>query len=307
MKAGGISLKPFEDTTPLLEDKRALRERADRDGFLYFKNRLPSDLVEKLREQILEVLVAHDLLDRSVPVSDARVNMAAAKRAESFCGSGVSRAAYLGIQKLELFHTLPHHPALLDLYRALLDAEVFVHPRHIGRVMVPGPAYRATPAHQDFIHVQGSRQTWTAWLPVGDCPVERGGLAILKGSHREGILHVAKAEGAGDLEAILCDSDLEWIGGDYSCGDVVTFLSTTVHKAVPAEDRGHVRLSCDFRYQPATDPIHEASLLPHCELAGWEEIYAGWKHADFQYYWRRHQPRLSPWDESIRWQKEKIC
>lgn len=303
----GISLQPFSDATSLLPDGDALRQRAADDGFLYFRNLLPVDLVERLRREILQVLSQHGLLDPGAPLQEARANRGAGQRMESFCGSGVSQEAYLGIQKLELFHALPHHPLLLDLFRALFESEVFVHPRHIGRVMIPGPAYRPTPAHQDFIHVQGARQTWTAWLPIGDCPLERGGLAVLRGSHRKGIISVAKAEGAGDLEAILCDSDLEWVGGEYAQGDIITFLSTTVHKAIPATDAEHVRLSCDFRYQPIADPIHEHSLFPHCKLASWDEIYSGWSHPEFQYYWRRNQPRLSPWDESIRWQKEKIC
>ena len=44
------------------------------------------------------------------------------------------------------------------------------------------------PPHQDFIHIQGSPNVWTAWLPLGDCAHDLGGLSLLVGSHKLGVL-----------------------------------------------------------------------------------------------------------------------
>ena len=46
----------FVDSTPLLADPAALRARADEDGYLFFKRRLPADEVLALRAELLAVV-----------------------------------------------------------------------------------------------------------------------------------------------------------------------------------------------------------------------------------------------------------
>ncbi len=55
------------------------------------------------------------------------------------------------------------------------------------------------------------------------------------------------------------------------------------------------------------EEIEEKSLRPHCEVLHWEDIYSDWLHDDLKYYWKRNRLTFSQWDESIRWQKERIC
>ena len=78
-------------------------------------------------------------------------------------------------------------------------------PLSIARVMVPGTTFEPTPAHQDFIHIQGTKNVWTSWFPLGDCPVELGALTVLVGSQADGLLTYHAARGGG-LEAYICDS-----------------------------------------------------------------------------------------------------
>jgi ectoine hydroxylase-related dioxygenase (phytanoyl-CoA dioxygenase family) len=163
-----------------------------------------------------------------------------------------------------------------------------------------------TPPHQDFIHIQGASETWTCWFPVGDCPREMGSLTVLRGSHRHGVVAVAPAKGAGNLASILCPNEIDWVEGDFEAGDVLTFTSCTVHRALRSRHRERIRLSCDVRYQPIDAEIHEASLKPHGEYT-WEELYEGWRNPDVQYYWKKHDLRMSAWDPSLHWQKERIC
>ena len=124
-----------------------------------------------------------------------------------------------------------------------------------------------TPIHQDFIHIQGTRNVWTAWIPFGNIRGSLGGLAVLKGSHKQGVLAVTAAAGAGGLESILCNIDLPWVEHDYEIGDVLTFHSCTVHKSLPNLMGNRVRLSCDYRYQPGDEDLEEKSLKPHMQLA----------------------------------------
>jgi hypothetical protein len=297
----------FEDATPLLSSPEALRAQADRDGYLFFQKLLPADVVLDLRRQILQVSDQFGWLRKDVDLMDGLANPDAVADLESWGGTGVSEAGYLAIQKLELFHRLPHHPKLIRMYETLFGKAVFPHPRNIARLMVPSRAAVPTPIHQDFIHIQGTRNVWTAWIPFGDIPRALGGLAVLKGSHKQGVLAVTAATGAGGLESILCNIDLPWVEHDYEIGDVLTFHSCAVHKSLPNLMGNRVRLSCDYRYQPGDEDLEEKSLKPHMQLADWSELYAGWPDSDLKYYWSKHDLVLSPWDETLRWQKERIC
>lgn len=301
----------FLDSSDLIGNPTALRERADEHGYLFFRGLLPADAVEDLRRRFLEILDRHGWLDREhdlmagVADPDAYNNTPAEDI--EFCGVGVTPAIYAEVQRLRQFHELAHYPRLLAVYRDLFGAEVFPHPRNIARLMVSGDRSRPTPPHQDFIHIQGTPNVWTAWFPLGDCSRDLGGLTVLDRSHHDGVLSYKRAAGAGGLEAYLCELDLMWAEGDFRAGDVLTFSSHTVHRALPNQHPELVRLSCDFRYQPRHEEINDASLRVHCNLMSWEEVYADWPDGGIQWYWRDIDFRYSPWDEEVRWQKDKIC
>jgi hypothetical protein len=306
---GQITRSLFLDSTPLLADPAALRARAGQDGYLFFKQLLPKEPLLELRRQMLEICAQRGWLARDRDLMDGVLDAEALERIsdeDMRADIGVSHEAYRAVQKLELFHTIPHHPNLLSLYLALLGEEVLPHPRHIARMITCHRNVHSTPPHQDYIHIQGTPKTWTCWFPVGDCPREMGGLTVLRGSHRNGVVAVAPAQGAGNLASILCPHEIDWVEGDFSLGDVLTFTSCTVHRALRSRHRDHIRLSCDVRYQAAGEEIQEGSLKPHGNYE-WEDIYAGWRNQAVQYYWKKHDLRLSAWDPSLHWQKERIC
>jgi ectoine hydroxylase-related dioxygenase (phytanoyl-CoA dioxygenase family) len=184
---------------------------------------------------------------------------------------------------------------------------VLPHARNIARIMIPSERSVAAPPHQDFIHVQGTPRTWTAWFPLADCPIEFGALSVLVGSQREGMLSYRPGDGAGGLEAFLCDLDYPWAVGDFVAGDVLTFSSETVHRALPNQFADRIRLSFDYRYQPADADIEERSLQVHCNVDSWESIYAGWDDQSLAYFWHDHDLHLREWNEAIRWQQDRIC
>ncbi|WP_372637491.1 phytanoyl-CoA dioxygenase family protein [Cohnella sp.] len=302
----------FPDSSPLLGLSEALRERADQDGMLFFKGLIPQETVLALRQDVLSILESRGLTDSRHALIDGMADVEAVNRIPDeeirWNGVGVTHDIYLAIQKLESFHALAHQEKLLSMYRELFGCEVFPHPRNIARVMLPHRDTKVTPSHQDFLHIQGETETWTAWIPLGDVPRRLGGLAVLKGSHKAGLLGVTEAPGAGGLESILCGLDYEWQTIDYEAGDVLTFNSLTVHKSMPNQVPGHIRLSCDYRYQALRSGavIEPRSLLPHGPFA-WEELYEGWERKELQRYWENVGFSYSEFDESIRWQKEKIC
>ena len=50
------------------------------------------------------------------------------------------------------------------------------------RAVSPGPA---TPPHMDVVYMgRGTKNLFTSWTPLGDVPLEMGGLIILENSHK---------------------------------------------------------------------------------------------------------------------------
>ncbi|HLL90069.1 MAG TPA: phytanoyl-CoA dioxygenase family protein [Tepidisphaeraceae bacterium] len=301
----------FVDSTPLLTDAPALRARAERDGFLFFRGLLPAAYVLEVRADLLGVVDRHGWRAPGQGPLGGRLDVDAVNRAvaaELRTDIGVTQEMYDDTQRLESVHRLPHHPNLLALYRTLFGdgRDVLVHPRHIVRMVTPHRGMVPTPVHQDFPLIQGTGNTWTCWFPAGDCPREMGGLTVLRGSHSHGYLPIQPAEGAGGIAAQLCPGEADWVSCDYRAGDVLTFPSFTVHKALPCRVPDQIRLSLDVRYQPADEVVEEKSLLPHCGLT-WEQIYAGWQRDDIKYYWKRLPLRLTPWDPQFLQPGRRIC
>ncbi len=297
------------DSLPLLGDAKGLRERAVGDGFLFFRGLLPRTDVMALRKDLLTVVERHGWRQPGQDDLGGALDLEAINRVpegEMRMDIGVSALAYDDVQRLEALHAFPHHPRLMDLYRGIFGEKVLLHPRHIVRMVTGHRSMSPTPPHQDFPLIQGTANTWTCWIPVGDCPREMGGLAVLRRSHRNGCLPIQAAAGAGGMAVQLCPGEADWVSTDYAAGDVLTFPSHTVHRALRSRRPGDIRLSLDVRYQPASESIEEKSLLPHCGLT-WEDIYKGWKSDAHKYYWRGFEPRLSPWDSSLHQPGRRIC
>ena len=300
------------DSTELLTDPVALQKRAGEEGYLYFKRFLPAEYVMELRGDILAVM---DTYGWRLPgqgrfgglVDHAKIDAIPDVEIESW---GTGEACYRDVQKLQSFHRFPHHPKLLALYRSLFGGEVLVHPRNIARMILPHPSNFPTPQHQDFPHIQGTARTWTCWIPMGDCPRELGGLTLLRGSYKAGYMPVraAKGAGGGGSAAQLCPWESQWVEGDYEAGDILTFHSMTVHKALKSKFKDRLRLSLDVRYQPLDEPVEKASLGLHFKEMTWEEVYKDWKSDDLKYYWENLPLKMaSPWDGAYLQAGRRIC
>jgi len=282
-------VETFDDSTEILNDANALHTRANEAGYLFFRGLLPRGAVLAVRRELMKIARAHHLLK---PDTDPLLGIA---REGLVCYEGCDewRKWYVDMQQSRLFHALPHHPRLLDLFGKVFDEPALVHARNICRLVSPGTTQFTTPAHQDHIHIKGTPDTWTAWIPIGDCPAELGGLAVLPNSHRSGLLETRAAYGPGGV-GVDVPADKPWKITDYRCGDVVVFHSLTVHQGRDNRSVDRLRLSFDVRYQPMSHPVDPSSMEPHWPTLGltWPKIYARWPADDpLRYYWKRQPLR----------------
>lgn len=283
---------PMRDSNGLLGDPDALRERFDEDSYLYFKDVLDRDKVIELRKRMLRTLADRGWI-RKAPYLMRGVALAPPVRE----GDEDFFAAYDDVQRLEEFHTFAHDEALVGIMRQVLGESAFPHPLKIARLGFPAHYEVSTPPHQDYPNNQGTLNLTAAWIPVGDCPTELGGLAVLRGSHHHGLLNLDTDLGAGNRKAVLPEKLLEdyrWVTTDYSAGDVLLFRALTVHAALHNTSEFFMRLSVDFRYQLEGEELTEICLHPHFERLSWDDIYAGWKSKDHQYYWNDLDYRVVP-------------
>jgi ectoine hydroxylase-related dioxygenase (phytanoyl-CoA dioxygenase family) len=177
-------------------------------------------------------------------------------------------AVYRKILKTPSFHDFPTHPALMSVSQKLLQSEPFVHPRRIGRVTFPQYTVATTPPHQDHFYIRGAVETYSCWIPLGECPIELGGLAVWPNSQSKGFIdHTEHSPGAvGGRGVPVDESEAVWHVSDFGLGDALFFHSYTIHKAMPNVTPNRLRVSTDNRYQRPKDDIEPGALKPHYDL-----------------------------------------
>ena len=282
-------MTPFVESNDIIADDDALRVRADRDGYLFLRDVIDGEPILEARRDIAATLQEAGWIDAGGDPCKAKTSHPAC-----IAGTDEHKPVYDEVQKLESFHVLAHNDALFRIAGALLGSDVLLQPSNIARFIFPTSLDYTTPPHQDYIHIQGSPDVWTAWLPLGDCPHNLGGLSLLAGSHRVGVLPVSQALGAGGLRTHTEGVEGAWVSSPFALGDVLFFHSHTVHQGLPNLSGDRLRLSVDFRYQRASDPVMEKMLAPHQYRLSWEEVYADWKSDKYQYYWKKFSLKPVP-------------
>ena len=277
-----------------IEDAAELRQRIATTGYVFFKSLQDTDRLRSLRRDIFGVMMEGGWLRAGTPIEAGIANI------DSQCTEGDLEytEVYHQVQRLQSFHRSGHWPEVLDVMGKIIDDVVLPHPQKICRLWFPQYTEHTTPTHQDYVHFQGSYDTYTCWAPIGDCPRQLGGLAILPGSHEPQVVKPHHFSlGAGLLA--IDDDDLsgQWQTTDYEIGDTLIFHSLLAHRALPNDTEEQMRISLDNRYQSASIPISEQMLTPH--LSGfsplsWDDVYAEWDAGEFQYYWKDHDLEVMP-------------
>ena len=182
---------------------------------------------------------------------------------------------------LDIAHTTPsyrkflEHPSLRAFVRDFMgwDKEVLVD-RAMLRHNVPGSL--STAIHYDKLFLRaGEAEFLTAWVPIGDCAANGGGLMYLENSNTLGeeieaefmrnSQHMPEADRIDAFNKNMAKGgflshDAEefgrvegkggrWLVGNYEAGDVVFHKPYMVHAATRNEDeKGRIRLASDLRF-----------------------------------------------------------
>ena len=254
----GVQLGQLRDSQDLLGDVPALWQRMQSDGYLLLRGLIDRDTVLGGRRIVMQRLQAQQALVPNTPILDGV--MPRGGRTVRLRGED-----------------LVHHPAVLDLLEnaALFDlfealfSETALTFNYKWLRAVGNDQY--TGAHYDFVYMgRGSRNLYTVWIPFGDIPIEQGTLAICHGSHNlDSFSRIRDTYGRSDVDRDGIEGWFErdpmeivekfggqWLGSNYQAGDVIIFGMHTMH-ASTTNLTNKYRLSCDVRYQPASEPVDE--------------------------------------------------
>ena len=261
-------LSPSDPAEPL----ETLRQRYRQEGYLWLKNFLNKNVVLDFRRRFFTAVAHTGLLapgsDPEEAIFSGEEDVQAVNRVLM---EFVRSAAYESFCLLE---------PIWQFYDAFLEGFSYLHKRKILRHNCPGdPA--TTGAHYDLIYLRGGTdRLCTSWIPIGDIPVEMGGLVYLEGSDARGRqieaeftrqnAHLPPQERLNaynknmgkngwltkDLPALADRLDARWLLANYTAGDMVIHSPYMIHAATMNIDPlGRVRLSTDIRYQRVSDEI----------------------------------------------------
>ncbi len=262
----------LSESTHLIDDPSALQEQMDREGYLYLPGALNRAEVLAARHELAERLAAEGYVDTNYPVDEM-----------------VAKESINIAFKPELTRNNPpldkvlYNGPMLTVFRALLGSAVRHYDYTWLRTVAPG---RGTPPHMDIVFMgRGTKRLFTAWTPLGDIPLEQGGLLVLERSHKHERLN--KGYGSKDVDS-YCSNKVgagytrmggggnitaggwlsrspaklrarlggRWLTANYQAGDVLLFSMFTVHTSLDNRSN-RIRLSSDSRYQLASEAIDE--------------------------------------------------
>ena len=168
------------------------------------------------------------------------------------------------------------HPALRSFIRNFMGwKQEVITERAMLRHNCPGGVSTGVHYDQYFLRA-GQAEFLTAWVPMGDCAPNGGGLMYLENSNQLGkelekdFLHKAEhlspeeridafnkymnldgflSHDAEEFGRISAAGKLKWLVGDYQAGDIVFHKPYMIHAATKNEDKlGRIRLASDLRF-----------------------------------------------------------
>jgi len=276
------------DSSALLGQPDLLRQKLEEDGYLFLPNFLNKEDVLAARKVVTDRLMEGGFLDETQPADEAIAkDIKIANGHSAFRPSGEANS----LKTYNPDNLTENNQPLLDLiYEGKLKhfyESFFGRPaRHLNytwfRAVGPG---MGTPPHCDRVYMgRGTKNLFTTWVPIGDAPFRVGGLMILENSHKQADrlgnylsrdvdVYCENGKNAEKLKSGEMQHEWDgsltknpfslreklggrWLTADYRAGDILIFTMQTVHASLDNQSR-QVRLSADFRYQPADEPIDE--------------------------------------------------
>lgn len=261
LDSGSAAFGLLEDDRHLIGDVAALRDQMSVKGYLFLRGLLDRDDVLVAREEILlKFAIAGEIDSINYPVMDGVLS------SETWIDKINLLAFTESLRKGLAYSRVVQAPVLMEFFERFLGGPARSFDFRWPRLMRVG---EATGIHCDGPYIsRGTRNLWSAWIPLGDVPIMNGPIMLLEGSHRNAALEESYLSKDADRDHLgwLSEDPNEirrqlggrWLSADFEPGDVLIFGMSVVHASLDNNSpQGHCRLSSDTRYQLASDPVDE--------------------------------------------------
>jgi ectoine hydroxylase-related dioxygenase (phytanoyl-CoA dioxygenase family) len=259
-------------STKTSEPIERIREIFKAQGYVWLQGFFPRETILEFRQHFFTAFQNSGLLKAGTKPEEGIFSGQDDKR--------VTNKILMEVVRSAAYESFCLQPKLWKFYDAFLSGPSYLHKRKIIRYMNPGDTV-TTPAHYDLIYLRaGTDKVCSSWIPLGDTPVEMGGLVYLEGSDALGRKMEAEfsanngnltpeerisaynknmTEGGWvgkDLADMAERFDSRWLIADYEMGDMVVHSPYMIHAATQNTDKqNRIRLSTDIRYQNVRDEI----------------------------------------------------
>lgn len=252
----GRELGTLRESQSLLGDATALRERMAEDGYLFLRGLIDRNKVERARTTLLDYMSGQNVLNPDAPIL------------EGVMPKGGRGAKMSRVSRHPQVRNVHESEELFDFFGGYFGEPAltfhFKWMRAVGNEQYTG-------AHYDFVYMgRGSPRLHTVWIPFGDITPEHGTLTVCRGSHDlPSFSRIRDTYGRMDVDRDGIDGWFtkdpmeitekfggEWLTASFRMGDAVIFGMHTMHASTTnLTDR--FRLSCDVRFQPASQPADD--------------------------------------------------
>jgi ectoine hydroxylase-related dioxygenase (phytanoyl-CoA dioxygenase family) len=257
----GDLLGELLDSRSLIDDSTALRERLSRDGYVFLSGALDDADVALAREEAFGRL--RDVGEIREPASEG-ITTGESKRRDMVGDLG---AFWRSVSEGAALRKVTHGQRLRHLAEMLLGEPA------IGQDFLflrAAPVGRATGIHCDApFFTRMTDRVLTCWLALGPVPVTDGPLFVIEDSHKFEDLVSAmkgfdlmrdkegrKATVVDDPIQFAFDRGARLLTRNFELGDCLIFGMYTFHGAFDNHSKiNRARLTCDVRYQPASEPL----------------------------------------------------
>ena len=254
------------DSSEFLDDPTALRGALDEQGYLLLRGAIDPGVALAARREVLARLATVGEIDMPGETfsGDSRRPMGqpdAGEFLQAICDG-------------PLLRTATAHPNLERIISTVFGEPAQSHDYIFLRVAIAG---RGTATHCDYpFFTRATKRVLTCWLGLSDLSADQGSLYVVEGAHRWAD-HVAAMRGfdleraAGARRATLADDIVQFAEAHntrllttrFGAGDILLFSMYSIHGAFDNRaPEKPVRVSCDVRWQPASEPFDPRYMAP---------------------------------------------
>ncbi len=255
---------------------RELKEQYNKQGYLWIKGLVNHNQVMSLRSLFFEKCKRFGLLEEDTLSEEKKISA-------SEIPIEVMNKVRADFTTCKEYKALVNSKEILNVLGELLEGSVCSLNRQIVRYKMPNDSRSDTGAHYDLTYLRsGTTNVITTWIPIGDIPVEMGGLMYLEKSldfsHKmeeqfnseiaalsDQERYAVRSKGMGlkgwitkDLSALSELTNSKWLVADYEAGDIVVHSPYIIHASSTNNDlKQRIRLSTDIRYQRIDSEIDQ--------------------------------------------------